>query len=377
MRHVGLFLAVLALLVTGASKRHEIVVGAVFPMSGNAATFGQSSREGMQLAIDEVNAKGGSTVAGQKVPVRAVYEDSEGQPEKAANAAQKLISLNGICGLVGAVMSKNSLAIAPLCQEAKVPMISPASTNAKVTEVGDFIFRACFIDPFQGKVMATYAYHTLGLRKAAVIFDNGNDYNKGLAEVFRKTFEGYGGKVVAWEAFTDEANTVDFKAQLTNIKAAGPEFLYAPNYYAADAVIMKQAHEIGLTVPAGGGDGWDSPQLVEIGGKDVEGCVFSNHFSKDDQSPVVQSFVNRYQEKYKAAPDALASLAYDAATILLTAMEKAGTTDGPAVRDAIRGIAMDGVSGKITFDEKRNPVKSAVILKIANGRQNYVATIRP
>jgi branched-chain amino acid transport system substrate-binding protein len=372
-------LCVLSALLIGCTTKapKEIVVGGIFPLSGNAATFGQSSKQGMQLAADDVNQKGGLAVGGAKLLVKASYEDDEGNPEKAANACQKLISQNGVKAVIGAVMSKNSLAIAPICQEAKVPMISPASTNVKVTEAGDFIFRACFIDPFQGAVLANYAYNQLNARKAAAIYDNGNDYNKGLAEVFKATFEKLGGKIVSSEAFTDEANTVDFKAQLTNIKAAGPDFLYAPNYYAADAVIMKQAHEIGLNVPTGGGDGWDSPQLTAIGGKDVEGCVFSNHFSKDDTSAVVQNFVKRYREKYGAEPDALASLAYDAAVILFGAVEKAGTLDGTAVRDAIKASHVVGVSGTITFDEKRNPVKSAVVLKIENGQQKYVMTVAP
>jgi len=253
----NLVLAAACAMLAGCTRSTDIVIGGLFPLTGNAATFGQSSRQGMELAIAEINAKGGIPIGGRKLPVRAVFEDTEGSPEKAANACQKLISQNGIHALVGAVMSKNSLAIAPICQEAQVPMISPASTNIKVTEAGDYIFRACFIDPFQGAVMASYAYNHLGARKAAVIFDNGNDYNKGLAEVFKATFTGLGGVIAASEAFTDEAATVDFKAQLTNIKATAPDFLYSPNYYAADAVIMKQAHEIGLDIPTGGGDGWD------------------------------------------------------------------------------------------------------------------------
>jgi branched-chain amino acid transport system substrate-binding protein len=196
-----------------------------------------------------------------------------------------------------------------------------------------------------------------------------------LAEVFRKEFEEMGGEIVAYEAFTDEANTVDFKAQLTNIKAAQPDFLYSPNYYAADAIIMKQAHEIGLDVPTGGADGWDSPQLVEIGGEHVEGCVFSNHFSKDDTSDVVQSFVFKYTDRFGTPPDALASLAYDAANILLKAIEDAGSLEGEEVKNAMANVSVEGVSGEITFDENRNPIKPAVILKIEDGRQTYVTEI--
>jgi branched-chain amino acid transport system substrate-binding protein len=368
----------LALLIAGCSKsKKEIVVGGLFPLSGSTATFGQSSKQGMELAVAEVNQEGGIMVGGVALPVRAVYEDDEGQPEKAANACQKLISRDAVCAIIGAVASKNSLAIAPICQESRIPMVSSASTNEKVTEAGDFIFRACFIDPFQGKVMAAYAAHTLSAKKAAIIFDNGNDYNKGLAEVFSKKFAEYGGVIVAREAFTDEANTVDFKAQLTNIKAAAPDFLYCPNYYAADAMIMKQSREIGLTVPTGGGDGWDSPKLVEIGGPSVEGCMFSNHFSKDDTSAAVRNFVGKYKQKFGAEPDALASLAYDAAVILLSAIKRTQSTDPDALKEAIRTSSVAGVSGTITFDDKRNPIKSAVILKIQNGRQVFVERVKP
>ncbi len=363
------------LFLGGCAQKDEIVIGGLFPLSGNAATFGQSSKQGMQLAVDEFNNKGGIAIGGSKMPVRAVYEDTEGSPERSANAAQKLISQNGVAAIVGAVMSKNSLAIAPICQSSQVPMITPASTNVKVNEAGDYIYRACFIDPFQGAVMAKYAYENLEAREAAVIFDNGNDYNKGLAEVFREEFEKMSGEIVAYEAFTDEANTVDFKAQLTNIKAAQPDFLYSPNYYAADAIIMKQAHEIGLDVHTGGADGWDSPQLVEIGGEHVEGCVFSNHFSKDDTSDVVQSFVFKYTDRFGAPPDALASLAYDAANILLKAVEDAGSLEGEDVKNAMAIVSVEGVSGEITFDENRNPIKPAVILKIEGGKQTYVTEI--
>jgi branched-chain amino acid transport system substrate-binding protein len=365
------------LVLSGCKNNQTITIGGLFPLSGNAATFGQSSKQGMQLAIDQVNAKGGIIINEKNLPVSPLYEDDEGQPEKAANACQKLISQNGVCAIIGAVMSKNSLAIAPICQESKVPMISSASTNEKVTEAGDYIFRACFIDPFQGAVMADYAFHVLKAERAAVIYDNGNDYNKGLAEVFKRKFIELGGQIVAFEAFTDETNTVDFKAQLTNIKAAKPDFLYSPNYYASDAIIMKQAHEIGLMVITGGADGWDSPKLVEIGDGDVESCVFSNHFSKDDTSSVVRDFVARYRAAFGADPDALASLAYDAASIALNALKTTGSINGEQLKNAIRNSKVQGVSGTIVFDDKRNPIKSAVILRIENGQQKFVMHVKP
>ncbi len=367
----------LSIFLHNCSQKDAIAIGGLFPLSGNAATFGQSSKQGMQLAINQVNEKGGIVIDAKRLMVLPVYEDDEGQPEKAVNACQKLISQNRVSAVIGAVMSKNSLAIAPLCQDSRIPMISPASTNEKVTEAGDYIFRTCFIDPFQGAVMADYARRVLKAAKAAVIFDNGNDYNKGLAEVFKKKFIENGGVIVASEAFTDEANTVDFKAQLTNIKASAPDFLYSPNYYASDAIIMKQAHEIGLFVATGGSDGWDSPKLVEIGGRDVEGCVFSNHFSKDDTAAVVKNFVSQYRATFGADPDALASLAYDAAAVIITTLQTVQSTSGDKLKNAIKDIRLHGVTGSIVFDKNRNPIKSAVILKIENGQQKFVTRANP
>jgi branched-chain amino acid transport system substrate-binding protein len=364
-------------LLAGCNSQKSIVIGGLFPLSGNAATYGQSSKQGIELAIEEVNKAGGIMIDGKPQQVQTAWEDDEGLPEKAANACQKLISQNNICALLGAVISKNSLAVAPICQESNIPMITPTSTNEKVTEAGDCVFRACFIDPFQGTIMANYAYNVLGMRRAAVIYDNANDYNKGLAGVFSKRFAELGGTIVASEAFTDEATTVDFKAQLTNIKAAKPDFLYSPNYYAADAIIMKQSHELGLNVATGGSDGWDSPKLLEIGGSDVNGCVFTNHFSKDDSSAVVQRFVKNYRARFNADPDALASLSYDAAVILLNAIKTAGSTNPDAIKQALRNTSVTGVSGTIKFDSKRNPVKSAVILKIENNRQVFVTRVNP
>lgn len=375
--HTFFLACIISFIFINCSKNQRIIIGGLFPLSGNAATFGQSSKQGMQLAVDEVNSQGGILINGKIRQVLPIFEDDEGQPEKAANACQKLISQNGVCMIIGAVMSKNSLAIAPICQDSRVPMISSASTNEKVTEAGDYIFRACFIDPFQGTVMANYAFKMLQARSAAVIYDNGNDYNKGLAEVFKKKFIELGGSIVAFDAFTDEANTVDFKAQLTNIKLSKPDFLYCPNYYAADAIIMKQAHEIGLWVATGGGDGWDSPKLVEIGGKDVDGCVFSNHFSQEDTNAMVRNFIEKYKSKFGGVPDALASLAYDAATIGLSAISKAGGINGESLKNALKTTSIQGVCGAITFDAKRNPVKSAVILKMESGNQKFVTRINP
>jgi len=355
----------------------EVVIGGLFPLTGAISTFGESSRNGMMLAVAEVNAAGGIKLGDVNVPVRAVYEDTEGVQEKTVNAAEKLLHLSKVQGIIGEVASSNSLAAAPLAQTAQVPMISNASTNPAVTQVGDFIFRACFLDSFQGQVMAKFAYGDLGKRRAAVLYDNASDYSKGLSEFFQESWRQLGGEVVAVESFSDEAQTEDFKPQLTNIKAAAPDFLYVPTYYTGASAIIKQARELGLDVVAGGGDGWDSPKLAELGGPAVNGNYFSNHFSMDEPRPEVQSFVKTYREKFGADPDALASLAYDAAKILMTAMRNAASTDGVIVRNAIQGIIMEGVTGRISFDQQRNPVKSAVILTLADGKQQLVTRIEP
>lgn len=359
------------------TKEKVVNLGGIFPMTGASATFGASSKNAEVMAAEEWNAAGGAMVDGVKTTVNVIVEDDQGSPEVGASAAQKLINQDQVIGVIGAVMSKVSLAVAPICQAAGIPEISPTSTNVKVTLVGDYIFRACFIDPFQGTVMAKYAYETLGVKTAAVLYDNGNDYNKGLAENFKAAFEKLGGKVVAYEAFTDEEKTVDYKAQLTTIKAAKPEFLYLPNYYGSAALQLKQAREMGLNVPAGGGDGWDSSKFVEIGGAAVEGGVFSNHFSKDDQTPAVQTFVKAYTAKYGEAPDALAALAYEATNLFLDAFKTCGSTKGSDIRDAMKNTNYVGISGAYKFDANRDPIKSAVIIKIENGQQKYVATVNP
>lgn len=370
-------ISIISIGITSYSQAKEIHIGGIFPLTGGAATFGKSSKEGMQMAVDDFNAKGGIDIEGKKLLIKAIYDDTAGQPEQAANVSRKQIDLDGVVAIVGAIMSKNSLAIAPICQSKGVPMVSPASTNPEVTRKGDYIFRVCYIDSFQGATMANYVYNNLKLTKAAVIYDNGNDYNKGLAKFFEEQFKALGGTIVASEAFTDEDKTTDFRALLTKIKSKRPEFLYSPNYYTASAPIMMQAKELGLDVPTGGGDGWDSPKLVEIGGEDVEGGVFTNHFSKEDPRPEVQNFIEKYEEKYKTEPDALASLAYDAAFVLLSAIQKAGSLKGSDIRDALKMIRINGVTGNISFDENRNPVKSVVILQIKDGRQKYVTTINP
>jgi len=369
---VALGLAVSAILpFVGCDKNKEVVIGGVAPLTGEAATFGVSTKNGYDLAVAEWNAKGG--VLGKQV--KLVFADDKGDPAEGATVYTKLIEQDKACAIVGTVMSKVSLAGAPICQAAKVPMIATASTNPKVTGVGNFVFRACFIDPFQGTVGAKFAFDDLKAKKAACLFDVGNDYTKGLSEFFKTKFTALGGEVVGFEGHA--TGTSDFKAQLTKVLAAKPDVLYVSDYYSDVAIIAKQARELGFKGPMVGGDGWDSPKLVEIAGPAVEGCFFTNHYAKEDKAPIVQDFVKKYTAKYNAAPDALAALAYDATNIMLDAINRAGSTDGTAIQGALVKTDLKVVTGQVKFDGDRNPVKSAVIIELKGGQQVYKTTVAP
>lgn len=364
--------ALVAALIAGCSKGpSEIKLGGVGPVTGEAATFGDSTKKGLTLAVEEWNAKGG--VLGKQV--KLVFADDKGDPAEGATVYTKLIQQDKVTAIVGTVMSKVTLAGAPIAQAAKVPMISPTSTNEKVTQVGDYIFRACFIDPFQGTVGAKFAFGDLKATKAGVIFDVGNDYAKGLAENFQKGFLALGGKVVAYEGHP--SGTTDFKAQLTKILAGKPDVIYCSDYYNDDALVAKQVRELGYKGPIVGGDGWDSADLVKIGGTAVENCFFTNHYAPDATTDAVVNFVKGYNSKYSATPDALAALAYDAGNIMLNAISKAGSTDGAKIKDALAATDLDVVSGHVKFDANRNPIKSAVIIEIKGGKQTYRTTVNP
>src|SRR5712672_2515572 len=351
-----------------------IVIGEVGSMTGTEATFGLSSANGIQLAIDEFNAKGG--VKGRQLQVKVL--DDQGRPEEAATAATRLIASEHVVALLGEVASTRSMFMAPKAQQAKVPMVTPSSTDPAVTEKGDYIFRACFIDPFQGYVAATFAHDNLKLKKVAILKDVRNDYSVGLAKNFIDAFTKTGGQIAAQESYSN--GDVDFKAQLTNIKAAKPQALYVPGYYTDVGLIARQAREVGLTVPMLGGDGWDSEKLYEIGGAALEGSFFSNHYSVDAPSPRIQEFVAKFKKAYGGqVPDSLAAQAYDAAGMLYDAMKRAKDVNGPAIRDALAQTKdYKGVTGDITMDEKRNASKPAVVLKIAKGgKYEFSGRIQP
>jgi branched-chain amino acid transport system substrate-binding protein len=350
----------------------EIVIGEYGSLTGNTATFGVSTKNGSEMAFDELNKSGG--VLGKQV--RLIVEDDQSKPEEAATAVTKLINQNGVSAVLGEVASSRSLAAGPICQGARVPMVTPSSTNPKVTQVGDYIFRVCFTDIQQGQADATFAAKSLKAKRAAVLYDVRNDYSVGLRLVFSQKFKELGGEIVAEQSYSEGDS--DFRAQLTQLKSANPEVIYVPGYYTEVGTIARQARDLGMTMPLLGGDGWDSPRLWEIGGKALNGCYFSNHYSVDDPSPAVQKFVGDYKTRYGQVPDALAALGYDAARILAAAITRAGSADGAKVRDELaRTKDFAGVTGTITIDAERNAIKPVVMLKIEDGKFVFQEKIQP
>lgn len=358
---------------TGGTEEPEVIkVGLITPLTGDVATFGQSTKKAAEMAVEEINAKGG--VLGKKIEL--IIEDDRNDPKETANLVRKLVDQDGVVAIIGSLTSKCSLAGMPIANQKKIPMISSSSTNPKVTETGPYSFRVCFIDDFQGQVMAKFAYEDLGARKAAILYDVGNDYSKGLAEFFEKSFKELGGEVVAVETYQQQDN--DFNAQLTSIKAKSPDVIFLPDYYQKVALIAKQARALGIDATFLGGDGWDSPELVKLGGEAVEGGYFSNHYSKQDPDEKTQEFIKKFEEKYGEKPDALAALGYDAVYFLAQGIEEAGKVDPEAIKDALTNIKeFSGVTGTFTLDENRNPIKSAVVLKIENGEQVFVKRVNP
>ena len=346
-------------------------LGGVAPLTGEASSFGISVRHGTELAVKEWNDKGG--VIGKKI--KLTYVDDRGDPAEAAKVYNKLIVDFKVSGIIGTVMSQCSLAGAPICQQAQVPMIAPTSTNPKVTQIGDYIFRACFIDPYQGVLGATFAFGGLKARKAACLFDVGNDYTKGLSQSFQVKFTALGGQVVSFEGHATGIS--NFRPQLLRLLAKSPDVLYVSDYVNDVALIAKQARELGFTGPLLGGDGWDSPKLVEIGGSAVEGCFYTEHYAIDDNRPGVVAFDERFKAGYGGHPDAVACLAYDATNLMLDSVKRAGRTDGPAIRDALRMANLATVSGQFRFDKNRNPIKSGVVIKVQNGRQVFYSSVEP
>lgn len=350
-----------------------IKIGEYASLTGKEAGFGQTSHHGVILAVEEINAAGG--VLGKQLEL--AYEDNQTKPGESATVVKKLISRDKVIALIGEVSSGRSLEAAPIAQQAKIPMIAPAATNPEVTKKGDYIFRVCFIDPFQGTVMAKFAQNDLKAKKVAIISSVSNAYSVGLAKFFRETFTKGGGKVAVEQKYSE--GDKDFRAQLTAVKAAGVDAVFVPGYYTESALIVRQARDLGITVPLIGGDGWEDEQLLKIGGEALNGCYYSTHFSAENNDPAVAKFVSKYKSRWNGeVPGAFSALGYDAVYVLVDAIKRAGTTDGPKLRDALAATKnFSGASGVTTIDKERNATKGATIIAIKGGRLAFNKTVEP
>jgi branched-chain amino acid transport system substrate-binding protein len=390
----GVLALALVLAGCGASTKDELVIGEYGSLTGGDATFGQSTKAGVEVALDELIAQHQGKIGG--MTVRAVVEDDQGRPEEAASVVQKLINQDRVITVIGEVASSRSLAGGPICQSNGVPMISPSSTNPGVTQVGDYIFRMCYLDDFQGQVMARFTAQNLGLKHVAMLKDIKNDYSVALAQFFTEEFVKNGGTVDIEQSY--QSSDQDFRAQLTAIKAKRPQAIILPGYYTEAGLIGRQARELGLTVPIIGGDGWESEKLIEIGGEAMNGCYYANHWSLDQPNPRLQSFLTAYRAKFKGDPDAIGGLAYDAATVLFGCLQKLAADDPatfaglgsskagtPARKEATRKLRdliaatanYEGATGTITLDENRNPKKPIVMIAVKAGKKAFETLIAP
>lgn len=355
---------------TGTGEK-TIKIGFMGPLTGDAKTFGESTRNAFLLALEQAGMKAGD------YKIEHVIADDRNDATEAVNVVDKLISQDKVQAIVGSVTSRTTIAVSEIANSKKVVLISPTATAAKVTvdnnKRKEFVFRACFLDPFQGEIAARFARESLKAQTAAILYDQGNDYSKGLAESFKSSFEALGGKIVAWEAYSKDDQ--DFSAVLTNIAEKNPDILYLPDYYGKVSLIGKQARGKGIKAVFLGGDGWDSPELDFAA---MEGGYFTNHYSPDDPRPEVQKWIQDYKSKYGAVPDALATLAYDATNILLNAIKTANSNDPVKIKEALQATQnFPGVTGKITFNANGDPVKPAHIIQIKGGKQVYVTTVNP
>jgi branched-chain amino acid transport system substrate-binding protein len=368
-----LSLAAAAALAGSAPAQETIKIGEYASLTGKEAAFGQSSHKGTLLAVEEIDSKGG--VLGRQVEL--ITDDNQSKQGESATIVKKLIFREKVVGILGEVASMRSLEAAPLCQAYKIPMISPSSTNPKVTEIGNYIFRVCFIDPFQGTVMAKFAKETLKIHRVAVLTSVSSAYSVGLAKYFKQRFTDDGGEVVIEQKYTE--GDKDFNAQLTAIKAAGVEGIFVPGYYTEAALISRQARELDMKIPLFGGDGWEAPELVKIGGEAVEGCYYSTHYSPQVDTPAVKEFVARFKARFGGeVPDAMAALGYDSAEVMVDAIRRAGSTEGPAIREALAATkGYQGVTGDTTMDKDRNASKAAVVIMVKNGEFKFVQSVAP
>ena len=353
---------ILAILVTlimslTALAAENIKIGVVEPITGATGTFGQENKNGLMMAAEKLKKT-------SKKKFEIIVEDDKSEAIEATNAIRKLLNVDKVSVVIGEVTSSNTLAMAPIAQENKVPLFSPAATNVKVTQIGNFISRACFTDDFQGVVMAKFALDTLKKKKGLIIIDNSNDYSKGLAAAFKAEYLKSGGKLATDENLTYVQKDTDFQSLLRKVKRANPDVIFLPGYYQEVGLIIKQARALGINAPFLGGDGWDSPKLFEIAGPAIAGNYISSHFAPDDKDPKVQAFVKDYEKIYKTKPGAMAALGYDALGIVVDAINRAKSTKSEDINTAILNTKnYPGVTGSITIDENRNSKKAAVVLE--------------
>ncbi len=361
------------------SSSTEIKIGLLNELTGGNATFGASTTNGAKMAIKEANAKGG--VLGKQL--KAVVADNKSEPSESANAMTKLLSQDKVVAVTGVFASSNAIAASSVVEAAKVPFLAVGATNPKVTvdeksgKVKDYTFRVCFIDPFQGTVGANFVLGTLKLTKAVVLVDNSSDYSKGLADFFKNAFTKGGGTILGQEAYLQKDQ--DFKTVLTKVKALNPDVLYVPGYYEEVGKIVRQARELGINAPIVGGDGWDSPKLVEVAtAAPLNNTYFTNHYSVDDTSAASQAFVAAYKKEYGLAPDAMAVLGYDAMNVVIDAIKRANSTEPAKIREALAATKdFPAVTGATTLNATHDAVKSAVIIEMKDGKQVYRATVKP
>jgi len=377
MRKPFLYIVLLmtALMTVSCGKKRDdsiVLIGEVGSLTGAEGTFGMSNHEGLMLAVEEINAAGG--IGGKSVSV--ITMDDQGKPEEAVVAVTKLMTQDKVHAIIGEVASSRSLAIAPLCQKYKIPMVTASSTNPKVTQVGNYIFRVCFIDPFQGGVMANFAMDTLHAKSAAIFRDQKSDYSMGLADAFVKRFKERGGVIAGDESFV--SGDIDFKSQLTSIRDKKPDVIFVPGYYMEVGLIAKQARSLGIKQTLLGGDGWTSGKVLEIGGPALNGCYFSTHYAVDSTDPKVVEFLAKYKKRWGHDPDSLAALGYDAGYLFAAAVKRAKSLDGNDIREALATTqAFPGVTGNITINADRDAVKSAVVLKISGQKISYLTSVNP
>src|SRR6267142_1540173 len=368
MKRILLSLLIVASLLTALACQpsggggDKVRIGVFMSLTGSTANFGISSVNGIKMAADEVNKAGG--INGKQVDL--LVQDDRSDASEAATIVTKFVTQDQVHAILGEVASSRSIAAAPIAQNAKIPMLTPSSTNPEVTRKGDYIFRSCFIDPVQGAAIAQFGARTLNAKRAGLMVDRKNDYSTGLEKFISQTFTKLGGQMVVTQSY--QAGDQDFNAQITSIKGANPDVIFVPGYYGDVALFAKQARDKGVTVPLVGGDGWDAKQLYDIGGKALNGSYFTNHYSPYDTDPAVVKFVSDYKTLYGAIPDALAATAYDAARIMFDAIKRANSLEGKAIRDALAATKdFPGVTGVVTFNADRDAVKPIVMIKIQDG----------